>query len=139
MRLSVKKRLCLAVGALGICLTAAAQMPSAQPAPSFRTGCASVGAELDKLGPAGDELVTIDVVGRLTLVEFDGAIAYMGVCGSPAPKVMCIGYSIEGWKVGDPVILTGGVNRGNSDTIVLDPCLPSQPKQDDMSLLEPPG
>lgn len=93
----------------------------AQPAPSFRAGCATVKGELARLDPPADTLVTIDVVGRLTLVEFDGAIAYMGLCGSPQPKVMCIGYSIEGWKVGDPAILTGGVNAGDDGTIVLDP------------------
>lgn len=108
----------------------------AQPAPSFRAGCATVREELAKLDPPADTLVTIDVVGKLTLVEFDGAIAYLGVCGSPTPQVMCIGYSIEGWNVGDPAILTGGYNPGSGETIVLDPCLPSHPGAEDMKLIE---
>lgn len=129
----------------GICaacivLAAGWERPAlSQPAPSFRAGCATVQAELARLNPAADTLMTIDVVGNLTLVEFDGTIAYMGLCGSPTPKVMCIGYSIEGWKLGDPAILTGGVNTTDDGTIVLDPCLPSRPGEDDLKLIDPSG
>lgn len=99
-------------------------MATAQPAPSFKASCGTVEAELEKLNPPADTLVTIEIEDTLTLVEFDGAIAYIGMCGSPKPRVICITYSIEGWKVDDAAILSGGYNPGSSDTIVLDPCLP---------------
>ncbi|MCB5177037.1 hypothetical protein [Microvirga lenta] len=75
----------------------------------------------------GAKRVDLSVVGRLTLVHFDGTLAYLGLCAAPNPQVLCVTYATNGLKVGDVVAVAGGYGRPDADHIVLDPCLASPP------------
>jgi hypothetical protein len=69
--------------------------------------------------------ISLAVTGVLTNVSFDGALAYLTMCGEPGPQVLCIAYSTNGMKVGDAVTFAGGYNRAGTNRVVLDPCLAS--------------
>ena len=95
----------------------------AQPEPSFRATCAGLRAAIEKLSPASEDYVTIDVVGRLEEIHSDGTLVYMLMCTPPDPRVMCVTYSVGERKVGDHAILTGTYNDHGPDHVMLDPCL----------------
>jgi hypothetical protein len=97
----------------------------AQPEPSFRAGCGGLRAAAETLPVAGEELITIEVVGPLTDVQFDGTLAYFTMCAAPDPQVLCVTYSPAGWEAGDVAALAGAYSRVGPDHILLDPCLPS--------------
>ena len=61
----------------------AASAALAQPAPSFRATCAELRQKLATLPDDDGVLVTIQVVGALTRVAQDGALAYVGLCEAP--------------------------------------------------------
>jgi hypothetical protein len=67
--------------------------------------------------------VTIQVEGRLTGVQSDGALVYMTLCAPPDPRVLCVTYSADERKAGDAAVLTGTYSRRGPDHILLDPCL----------------
>ena len=100
---------------------------SAQPAPSIYTTCEALVADLRGFDPPEGDLVVIEVTGRLAVAEVGDGLAYMGVCGEDAPKVMCVTYKLNGFEVGDDVTVTGSYRRLAPDFIVLDPCLNAQP------------
>jgi len=75
--------------------------------------------------PTGPNRIDLAVEGRLTIVHFDGVLTYLGLCGAPAPQVLCVTYSDNGMKIGDEVALAGGYSRPDADHILLDPCLAS--------------
>jgi len=102
----------------------------AQPATSLTASCASLRTGLEKLNPPDSELVTIDVVGKLVNSHFDGAIAYLALCETPDPEVLCITYSTGDLKPGDMVMVSGGYARPDADHVILDPCLPYPPSRD---------
>jgi hypothetical protein len=92
--------------------------------------CEDLRASLHGVEKEDQERLELSVLGVLTMVEFDGALAYLAVCAAPAPQVLCIAYGTNGFEVGDPVILSGGLGgyaRPDPDHILLDPCLPSPP------------
>ena len=99
----------------------------AQPAPSIYTTCDGLVADLAGFDPPEGDLVVIEVTGRLEVAEVGDGLAYMGVCGNDAPKVMCVTYKLNGFAVGDQVTVTGSYRRLAPDFIVLDPCLNSPP------------
>lgn len=70
--------------------------------------------------------ISMAITGVLTNVKFDGALAYLTMCGNSEPQVLCITYSTNGMKVGDKVAFAGGYNRAGKDRVVLDPCLASR-------------
>src|SRR5690606_18285730 len=76
---------------------------SAQPAPSIYTTCEALVADLRGFDPPEGDLVVIEVTGRLAVAEVGDGLAYMGVCGEDAPKVMCVTYKLNGFKDGDDV------------------------------------
>ena len=91
--------------------------------PSYQAQCHEV-RDLTKGRETGATRVDFSVTGPLALVHFDGALAYLGLCGTaPDPKVLCITYQTNDMKVGDVVTVAGGYSRPNPDFIVLDPCL----------------
>ena len=108
-------------------LAAGANGALAQPDPSFRSTCAELRAAIEKLGHDGEQLVTIQVVGALTSVHFDGTLAYMVMCSPPDPQVMCVTYGTSGRKAGEVVVFSGGYSRRGPDHVLLDPCLHSPP------------
>ncbi|MXQ10433.1 hypothetical protein [Microvirga makkahensis] len=73
--------------------------------------------------PAGLDRIDFSAVGALSLVHFDGVLAYMGICSEPDAKVLCVTYSTNDLKVGDVVIVTGSYSRMAPNYVVLDPCL----------------
>jgi hypothetical protein len=106
------------------CIPAFAPEPAApQPAPSFQSSCEDLRKSMATLDRRGDPLITIDVVGPLTDVKFDGVLAYLSMCKAPHPRVVCVTYSTGGRRPGDKVILTGAIHPRGEDLIVLDPCL----------------
>lgn len=116
------------VFAFCIVLTAFAQEAHAQPAPSFSATCDNVRRLADRLNPAGEEVVVIEVTGELLLAQSDGILAYMGMCGKPAPRVLCATYRLDDYKVGDRVTIAGSYHRNSPDFITLDPCLHYPPE-----------
>ena len=101
---------------------------NAQPAPTFRATCAELRGALRDHKIDGYELVTIEVIGTLTITHSDGALVYLGMCRPPDPQVLCVTYELEGRKVGDEVILTGAYIPRGPDHIQLDPCLHHEPE-----------
>ena len=97
--------------------------------PSYQAQCHEV-RDLTKGRETGATRVDFSVTGPLALVHFDGALAYLGLCGTaPDPKVLCITYQTNDMKVGDVVTVAGGYSRPNPDFIVLDPCLAQRPDE----------
>jgi hypothetical protein len=80
--------------------------------------------------PSGLDRIDFSAVGALSLVHFDGVLAYMGICDEPDAKVLCVTYSTNDLKVGDTVIVTGSYSKMASNYVVLDPCLTRRPDQD---------
>jgi len=95
----------------------------------IRASCGELRMATRDLAPEdAARFVELTVVGRLTLVESDGALAYLGLCGAPDPEVLCVTYETGGLKVGDMVGVSNGVGgyaRPDADHVLLDPCLPS--------------
>lgn len=94
----------------------------AQPAPSFQATCSELRQAVRDMNWQG-ELVTIEVVGELTIVDTDGALVYFGMCEPPDPQVLCVTYESNGRKVGERVVVTGAYIPRGPDHIQLDPCL----------------
>lgn len=96
--------------------------------PSVQARCEEV-RRLTQGVETGEKRIDFSVVGALTLVQFDGVLAYLGLCAAPDPKVLCVTYQTNGLKVGDVVAVAGGYSRPDADHILLDPCLASEPRQ----------
>ena len=104
----------------------------AQPAPSFQARCGELRAAMAGLnGREEDELVAIEVVGPLAFVRDAGGIVYLGLCGPPDPRVLCVTYETNGRKVGDRVVVTGSILPRGPDFVQLDPCLHNEPTPED--------
>jgi hypothetical protein len=96
-------------------------------APRRQAQCSEVGALIDGR-ETGQQRVDFSVIGTLALVHHDGALAYLGLCGTPPePKVLCVTYQTNGMQVGDRVIVTGGFSKPRPDYVLLDPCMASRP------------
>ncbi len=109
---------------------AASSAAEAQPAPSFRASCGDLRASLRALDPKPDDYFTIEVVGTLREVQSDGVLVYMLMCAPPDPQVLCVTYSADERKKGDPVILAGTYSERGPDHMMLDPCLHHAPEDD---------
>ena len=66
------------------------------------------------------------VAGPLTLIHTDGVLWYLVACSSPGTRVMCVTYSDNGMKLGEPVTLRGAYRAIDELHVVLDPCLASR-------------
>lgn len=73
--------------------------------------------------PETDDRVSFAIEGKLTAVEWDGALAYLIMCDEADVQVMCVTYSKDGRAVGDTVRFGGGYSRAGERQIMLDPCL----------------
>ena len=78
-----------------------------------------------------DELVAIEVVGELKLVHEVAGLVYLGLCGPPHPRVLCVTYETNGRKLGDRVVVAGTIVPRGPDFVQLDPCLHRLPDEDD--------
>lgn len=105
---------------------------SAQPAPSFQARCSELKERMASLkAQEQGELATIEVVGVLQIVREEGGLAFLGLCGPPHPRVLCISYDAAGRQVGDRVVVVGSVQPTGEDFIQLDPCLHYTPTAED--------
>jgi len=77
--------------------------------------------------PSGLDRIDFSAVGALSLVRFDGVLAYMGICDEPDAKVLCVTYSTNDLKIDDTVIVTGSYRKTAPNFVILDPCLTSRP------------
>lgn len=102
---------------------AGASPAAAQPDPSVRATCGELRAALAKLPPPGEDVVTIQVEGVVTVAKSDDALSVVVICRPPEPQVACITYTTEGRKPGDRVVVAGAYTPRNPDRIVLDPCI----------------
>jgi hypothetical protein len=101
----------------------------AQPAPTFHAHCNDLRKAMSDLGGREDrELVTIEVEGPLALVHESNGLVYLGVCGPPAPRVLCVTYETNGRKVGEKVVVVGSIVPRGPDFVQLDPCLHHLPE-----------
>lgn len=106
--------------------------PSAQPAPVFQARCSELKESMASLdGQEQREPVTIEVVGILQIVREEGGLAFLGLCGPPHPRVLCISYEAAGRQVGDRVVVVGSVQPTGEGFIQLDPCLHYTPTAED--------
>lgn len=78
--------------------------------------------------PAGLDRIDFGAVSALSLVHFDGVLAYMGICDEPDAKVLCVTYSTNGLRIGDSVVVTGSYRKMAPNFVILDPCLTSRPE-----------
>lgn len=117
---------------LAIAALAASGPAGAQPAPSFQSRCGELRQAMAGLrGREETELVTIEVVGPLELVHTETGLVYLGLCGPPHPRVLCVTYETNGRKVGDRVVVAGSIVPRGPDFIQLDPCLHRLPEPED--------
>jgi hypothetical protein len=105
---------------------------SAQPAPSFQARCSELKESMAALkGQEERELVTIEVVGLLEIVREQNGLAFLGMCGPPHPRVLCITYESNGRQPGERVVVVGTIQPTGEDFIQLDPCLHYTPTPED--------
>ena len=81
--------------------------------------------------PDGLDRIDFAATGPLSLVHFDGALAYLGICDEPDAKVLCVTYSTNEMKVGEIVSMAGSYRKMAPNYIVLDPCLAFRPERDE--------
>jgi hypothetical protein len=82
----------------------------------------------DAPSPSGLDRIDFSAAGALSLVYFDGVLAYVGICDEPDAKVLCVTYSTNGLGIGDPVIVTGSYRKMAPNFVILDPCLTNRPE-----------
>jgi hypothetical protein len=75
--------------------------------------------------PSGDR-IDLWVSGALTLIHSDEALWYLAICSDPGIRVMCVTYSDNAMKLGERVLVRGGMRILDETHIVLDPCLASR-------------
>lgn len=80
--------------------------------------------------PSGLDRIDFAAVGPLSLVKFDGVLAYMGICNEPDAKVLCVTYSTNDMKVGEVVNVAGSYRKVAPNYVILDPCLARRPDEE---------
>jgi hypothetical protein len=76
--------------------------------------------------PNTEARISLGINGRLTMVRFNGVLAYLVMCELPGVQVMCVTYSTNGLEPGETALFAGGYTRIAEKRIVLDPCLASR-------------
>ena len=105
--------------------------PFAQPAPSFQAKCNELrGAMASLQGREQQEIVTIEVIGSLQIVREENGLVFLGLCGPPDPRVLCITYETNGRQPGDRVLVVGGIHPTGEDFVQLYPCLHYGPPEE---------
>lgn len=119
--------------ALAAMVLAAAQVradiPTFDPEGPFREGegfgtpvtCDTIGDWIDRV-PDYDGRITMVITGELVESHWDGALAYLIMCGPEQVQVMCVTYypsEVDGRQL----LLAGGYNRVGERQVMLDPCL----------------
>lgn len=84
--------------------------------------CETISHWIDR-APDTRDRVTMTITGRLTSIDWDGALAYLVMCGPDEVQVMCVTYSKEDREIGQAVLFAGGFSRWGERQVMLDPCL----------------
>lgn len=101
------------------------------PASPFREGegwadnpasCSTI-ARWAEQAPQTTARITMVIEGRLSDVQWDGALAYLVMCEAPGVMVMCVTYETNGMEPGDDVLFAGGYAQVGPAQVILDPCL----------------
>ena len=104
----------------------------AQPPSLFQARCSELRGAMSGLhGRQEEERTTIEVVGPLASVRDAGGIVYLGLCGPPDPRVVCVTYETMGRKLGDRVVVNGTILPRDPDLVQLEPCQHREPGPDD--------
>jgi hypothetical protein len=117
---------------LALAALASADAACAQPPSLFQARCSELRGAMSGLhGRQEDERTTIEVVGLLASVRDAGGIVYLGLCGPPDPRVLCVTYETMGRKLGDRVVVTGTILPRDPDLVHLEPCVHREPGPED--------
>jgi hypothetical protein len=118
----------LARTALALAALVSADAARAQPPPLFQARCSELRGAMSGLhGRQEEERTQIEVVGPLASVRDADGIVYLGLCGTPDPRVVCVTHQTMGRKVGDRVIVNGTILPRDPDLVQLEPCQHRQP------------
>jgi hypothetical protein len=93
--------------------------------PRTPANCENIAHWADR-APNVEARISLAISGRITAVEFDGALAYLVMCEPPGMQVMCVTYATNGLEPGDTVLFGGGYARISETKVMLDPCLASR-------------
>ncbi|EJN01362.1 hypothetical protein [Phyllobacterium sp. YR531] len=94
--------------------------------PKQNVSCEGLAATIAGLEvPSGDR-IDLWATGPLTYIHSDEALWYLAICSEPGVQVMCITYSGNGMKIGERILIRGGMRMLDKTHIVLDPCLASR-------------
>lgn len=94
--------------------------------PLENVSCDGLAATLAGLEvPSGDR-IDLWASGPLTLIHSDESLWYLAICSDPGIRVMCVTYSDNAMKLGERVLVRGGMRILDETHIVLDPCLASR-------------
>ncbi|MEP7457017.1 hypothetical protein [Phyllobacterium sp. SB3] len=94
--------------------------------PKQNVSCEGLAATIAGLEvPSGDR-IDLWASGPLTFIHSDEALWYLAICSEPGVQVMCITYSGNGMKIGERILIRGGMRMLDRTHIVLDPCLASR-------------
>lgn len=88
--------------------------------------CATLPDWIDHV-PETTDRISLTVRGRLSLVDSDGALAYLIMCEPEDVQVLCITYDRGGRVPGDDAVIAGGYIRADERRVILDPCLAADP------------
>lgn len=94
--------------------------------PSENATCDGLAETVAGLEVASGDRIDLWVSGPLTLIHTDDALWYLAICSEPGIRVMCVTYSDNAMKLGERVVIRGGMRILDETHIILDPCLASR-------------
>ncbi|MHC1549720.1 hypothetical protein [Phyllobacterium sp. K27] len=94
--------------------------------PKQNVSCEGVAAMIAGLETPEGNRIDLWASGPLSYIHSDEALWYLAICPEPGVQVMCITYSGNGMKLGDNILIRGGMRILDKTHIVLDPCLASR-------------
>ena len=103
-------------------------LAGAEEMPKQNVACEGLAATIAGLDVPPGVRIDLWASGRLTLVHTDEALWFLAICSAPGIQVMCVTYSDNGMKVGEHILIRGGMRILDETHIVLDPCLASREK-----------
>lgn len=94
--------------------------------PKQNASCEGLAATIAGLEAPEGNRIDLWAAGPLTYIHSDEALWYLAICPESGVQVMCITYSGNGMKLGDNILIRGGMRMLDKTHIVLDPCLASR-------------
>jgi hypothetical protein len=96
--------------------------------PKQNVSCKGLATTIAGLEAPEGNRIDLWASGPLTYIHNDEALWYLAICPESGVQVMCITYSGNGMKLGDNILIRGGMRILDKTHIVLDPCLASREK-----------